>query len=344
MSMKTQPAAQTFRIGVIGCGHWGKNYVRTFASLPGTTLTAVADVAPDKLAMVNRSYPGVATFEDYRHLLASGLCDAVVVATVASTHYQVVKDALKAGMDVLAEKPFTLTVAEADDLIGLISGGDRIVMVAHTFLFNPSILRIKKLIEEGVLGNVYYIKARRTHLGLIREDVNAIWDLAPHDISIFLYLLGESPSTVQAVGRRVLKANRVDAAFINMTFPSGVIANIHVSWADSNKERFVDITGSKSRIVFDDLNIQEPVRIFYKGVSVETNDPNIKFNDFKYLFRDGDILSPKIPVQEPLRVLCEAFIDCVRTRKQPFSDARLGRDVVDVLCRIEAALKANPKS
>ena len=329
------------RVGVIGCGHWGKNYLRVFSGMTGVKLTALSDLDPAKRAAFQATYPGVATFSNVDRLLESGLCDAVVVASVASTHFEVVKKALEAGVDVLSEKPLTLNTAEAEDLCSIAARQKLILMVAHTFLFNPSIIQIKKYKNEGMLGDMYYVNARRTHLGLIREDVNAVWDLAPHDVSVFLHVLGEMPTKVQAMGRQMLRAGREDVAFINLEFPSGVIASIHVSWADSNKERFMNFVGSKCRIGFDDLNLQEPVRIYYKGISVEQNVESGSFGEFKYLYRDGDILSPKIPVQEPLRVLCEEFVSSVRSRTPHFSDGRFGVKVVDVLCRVEKALRGH---
>jgi predicted dehydrogenase len=326
------------RIGVIGCGHWGRNYVRLFSSMPQTELTALADANGARLSALASAHPGTRLFSHHAALLDSGLCDAVVVATTASTHHAIVRDALEADLDVLAEKPFTLNVAEAQDLTQRAERRQRMLMVAHTFLFNPSVRQIKSYIREGIVGDVYYAKARRTHLGLVREDVNAVWDLAPHDVSMFLFLLDESPVEVQAVGRRVLRKDREDAAFVNLAFPSGVIAHLSVSWADSNKERYLDIVGSRSRVAFDDLNVQEPIRIFYKGISVESSaEPS--FGEFKYLLRDGDIVSPRVSAQEPLRVLCEEFVAALTSRVQPYSDGAFGTRVVDVLCRIEAALR-----
>jgi predicted dehydrogenase len=336
--MTTHAQGDRLRIGVIGCGHWGKNYVRVFSSMTGAELVGIADSAPDKLAALRRTCPEVPAFADHRALIERAGCDAVVVATTASTHHDVAADAVSAGLHALVEKPFTLTVADAADLIRKAERRRLTLMVAHTFLYNPSVRRIQALIREGVVGDVYYLKARRTHLGLVRDDVNAIWDLAPHDISMFLYLLGETPTRIQVVGRRVLKLDREDAAFINLEFPSGVIGNIIVSWADANKERWLDIVGSKARIAFDDLNNLEPIRIYHKGVGRdESVDSN--FGEFKYLVRDGDIVSPRIDAQEPLKVLCEDFVGAVRDRRPPVSDARLGRDVVAVLSRIDAALR-----
>jgi len=328
------------RIGIVGCGHWGKNYVRLFSTLERTELVAVADPRAAARDQARKLAPQAQLFEDHTALLKSVSCDCLVVATVASTHYGIIKEALEAGLDILAEKPFTLNVAEAEELCELADAKNRMLMVAHTFLFNPSVIQLKKYINDGVLGDVYYMRARRTHLGLIRQDVNAVWDLAPHDVSMFLHFLGELPDEMQAMGRKVLKSDQEDVAFVNMAFPSGVIAQIDVSWADSNKQRNLDIIGSKSRVVFDDLNIQEPIRIFEKGISVERGAEST-FGEFKYLQRDGDIISPKIAVQEPLRVLCNAFLEAVANRKVTISDGRFGRDVVDVLCRIQDALKRN---
>lgn len=327
------------KIGIVGCGHWGKNYVRLFASLEGVELVAVADPQRAAREQAQKLAPTATIFDSHSALIDSGLCNCLVVATVASTHYTIINEALTAGLDVLAEKPFTLTVEDAEALCDLADEKAAVLMVAHTFLFNPSVVQLKHYIDDGVLGDMYYMRARRTHLGLIRQDVNAVWDLAPHDISMFLHFLGERPTQIQAMGRKVLKSEQEDVAFINMLFPSGVIAQIDVSWADSNKQRSLDIIGSKSRLAFDDLNIQEPIRIYEKGISVERGD-DVTFGEFKYLQRDGDIISPKIPVQEPLKVLCNTFLDAIKTRNVPISDGRFGRDVVDVLCQIEKSLRA----
>jgi len=327
---------QKIRVGIIGCGHWGKNYVRVFSSLPGSVVTAVCDVDPMRLDAIRELYPAIPLITDYREMLDKQLCDAVVVSTTASSHYHIAKEALACNLHVVAEKPLTLQTSEADDLVRIASERNRILLVAHTFLYNPSVWRIKEYIQQGLLGEIYYLKARRTHLGLIRNDVNAVWDLAPHDISMILYLLGELPSTVQAIGGRFLKNHREDVAFINLGFPSGIIANIIVSWADSNKERFLDIVGSKARIVFNDLDNLEPIRIFQKGISVEREENN--FGEFHYLLRDGDIISPKVELEEPLKIQCRSFLDSIESGKAPLSDGSMGRNVVAVLSKIDDSL------
>jgi predicted dehydrogenase len=327
---------QKIRVGIIGCGHWGKNYLRIFSSLPGSVVSAVCDLDPLKLDAIHEHYPSIPAFADYREMFEGRICDAVVVSTIASSHYIIATEALQHNLHVLVEKPLTLRTDEADQLARIATERNRILFVAHTFLYNPSVWKIKEYIEQGLLGQIYFLKARRTHLGLIRKDVNVVWDLAPHDISIILYLLGELPNTVQAIGGRFLKNHREDVAFINLGFPSGIIANIIVSWADSNKERLLDIVGSKARIVFNDLDNLEPIRIFQKGISVEREHHN--FGEFRYLLRDGDIISPKVELEEPLKIQCRSFLDSIQSAKPPLSDGAMGRDVVAVLSKIDESL------
>ena len=266
------------------------------------------------------------------------MCDALVVATQATTHIDICRRALHAGLDLLIEKPVTTTVPDAQELIDLAQSQKKLLMVAHTFLFNPAVRCLKKLITEKVPGDIYFIKARRTHLGPIREDVNVVWDLAPHDLSMMLYLLGETPVEVQAMGASFLNQGNEDVAFVNLRFPSGVIGNIVLSWADSNKERYFDVVGSKARIAFDDLNSLEPIRIFQKGVSLKEERAR-NFGEFQFVLRDGDILSPKVAMAEPLRVLCDEFVEALCTRKEPYSGGNLGRDVVAVCEEIERQMK-----
>ncbi|MCK5343703.1 MAG: Gfo/Idh/MocA family oxidoreductase, partial [Candidatus Heimdallarchaeota archaeon] len=267
--------------------------------------------------------------------------DAVVVATPASTHYRIVKDALEAGKDVLAEKPLTLIPEESFDLAETAKKEKKILMVGHTFLFNSGIAKLKECVDNGELGKIYYMNATRTHLGLVRNDVNAIWDLAPHDVSIFNYLLGKSPISVNAIGSCHLKDDREDVAFINLIYPDDVIANIHVSWADSNKERTVRVVGSESRVVFNDMDNLERIKIYKKGIKVSEEYDD--FGEFQLHLRDGDIVSPKIPTAEPLKEECVYFLDCVRTRKKPITDGMNGYDVVKVMCAIERSIKNKGK-
>ena len=326
------------RIGIIGAGRWGRNYIRTISNMPGVQLSAICEANAGVLETMGKQYPQARQFKDLDALLAAGGCDALVVATQATTHREICCKALRAGLDLLVEKPLTTTVADAEELIDLAQEKQKILMVAHTFLFNPSVRRLKQLLAEKVTGDVYFIKARRTHLGPIREDVNVVWDLAPHDLSMMFYLLEERPVEVQAMGASFLKPGTEDVAFVNLRFPSGVVGNIVMSWADSNKERYFDVVGSRARIAFDDLSNLEPIRIFQKGVALKEEQAR-NFGEFQYVLRDGDIVSPKVDMAEPLRVLCDEFLCALRTRTNPYSDGKFARDVVAVCEEIERQLK-----
>jgi predicted dehydrogenase len=327
-------ADKILRVGVIGCGHWGKNYVRNFSSLENSTISALCDCDPGKLPPVNGLYPPAKAFGSHDRLLESRLCDAVVVSTIASTHYSITKSALQAGLHVLVEKPLALSLEQADELVELSSKQNRILMVAHTFLFNHGIRTLKRYIDEALLGDIYYVKARRTHLGPIRNDVNVVWDLAPHEIAIILYLLGETPSSVQVLSRNCLQSHREDVAFINLTFPSKIVANITLSWVDPSRERYFDIVGSNARIVFDDLNPRHPIQIFHAGAL----NRGSRSGELLPARSDATIVTPEIPKEEPMKVLCREFLESIATGECPLSDGKFAREVVAILRQIQTAM------
>jgi predicted dehydrogenase len=278
----------------------------------------------------------VRTTERFEQVLRDRGTDAVVIATPAVTHFKLVKMALDAGKHVLVEKPLTLKVSEAEALTRLAARQKKVLMVGHTFLYNSAVVKAKQLIRAGEIGRVYYLKAVRSHLGLIREDVNVIWDLATHDVSIFNYLLGKAPSSASAEGARLLGSRREDVAFITLRYGRELLAHIHVSWADTNKQRTVEVVGSKGRILFDDLNTLEPVRLFRRGISSERGISN--FGEHKYLLRDGDIISPNIKMREPLAAQCEHFLDCILKGRSPLTGGREAVAVVKSMCLVEKAL------
>ena len=329
---------KTRKMVIVGCGHWGRNYVRVFSNLLGAENITVVDTSARTLEGIRRQHNGISVSPRLSDVLASGDMGMAVVATPAETHYAIVKKCLAANLDVLAEKPVTLDVLQAEKLAQLARRRRRLLMVGHTFLYNPAVRKMRDLIRQGTCGEIYYMKATRTHLGLIRPDVNAVWDLAPHDISIFNYLLGRMPVSVSAVGGCYLKKGKEDVAFINLVYPPAILASIHVSWADSNKERTVSVVGSRARLVFDDLNALERVKIFEKGISTNVGGRD-SFGEFLFALRDGDIISPKVPTTEPLSALCQEFLKCVKTRKEPLTGARNGVDVVRVMCAVERSLK-----
>ena len=325
------------RISLIGCGHWGPNYIRILQFMEDVEVVSICDREKKTLERVRKQYPALQATTDSASVFEDPGIDAVIIATPASTHYELVKKALGAAKHVLVEKPLALTLSEAGELVRLAAESKRILMVGHTFLYNPAVRKMKEYVDRGTLGKIYYLVAARTHLGLIRTDVSALWDLAPHDISIFSYLLGETPKKVSAVGASCLKAGFQDLAFVNLFYNEHVLGNIHISWVDSNKLRQVAVIGSKARILFDDLNPLERLRIFEKGVSLDK--PYATFGEFQLLLRDGDILSPKIEAEEPLRNVCAEFLHSIRTGKQPLADGRNGLEVIRAMCAIQMSIE-----
>lgn len=327
---------KVIRVALAGYGHWGTNYLRNLQFMDQVEIPLVCDKQEAVIRKIQRHYPQVKTVSDFDSLLSDDSMDAVIIATPAMTHYELAKKTLRAGKHVLVEKPLALKVEEAKELVDLARESRLILMVGHTFLYNPAVRKMKEYIDKGILGKIYYLQATRTHLGLIRNDVSAVWDLVPHDVSIFSYLLGDKPHKVSAVGVGHLNPALEDVAFVNLFYDNHVIGNIHISWVDSNKLRQVAVIGSKARILFDDLNALERLRLFEKGVSIDK--PYDSFGEFQLLLRDGDILSPKIEAQEPLQNVCAEFIDCIRTGKPPLADGANGLAVVRAICAIQTSI------
>jgi predicted dehydrogenase len=330
-------AARSVNVAVVGCGYWGANYVRVLSELPAATLRGVCDKDSGRLHEVVRRFHVRYTWNDVHDVLADDLVEAVVVATPSSTHYQLVRECLAAGKHVLVEKPLALGVEDAVRLVEAARAADRRLMVAHTFLYNPGVQALRHHVQQESFGPIYYLLSRRTHLGLIRSDVNAIWDLAPHDASIFTYLLDRLPATVSAVGGRFLHPTKDDVGFITLTYPGGVIGNIQVSWIDANKVREVVVVGGRQRIVFDDINNLERLKIFDKGVALSGDVDS--FGEFQLQLRDGNILSPKVEASEPLKNQCQHFLDCVTSGREPLSGGANGLDVVRIMAAIERSLR-----
>ncbi|HEY2547169.1 MAG TPA: Gfo/Idh/MocA family oxidoreductase [Candidatus Acidoferrum sp.] len=329
--------AKPLGIAVIGCGYWGMNYVRVFSELVESRVVTVCDQSSERLKEVSRRFPGVYLTSQIDDAISHPGVDAVVVCTEATTHFSVTRRLLLAGRHTLVEKPLTTTSAEADKLIELAESNSTILMVGHTFVFNAGVRKVKEYVRKDG-GRVYYLYARRTNLGPIRRDVNALWDLAPHDIAIFNYLLDSTPLWVSAVGGKVLRNCRDDVGFISLGYPDNVLAHVHVSWADPDKAREVVVVKSDKRIVFNDLNGIEQVRVFEKGVSPVEQEP-LNYGEFRFEIRDGDIISPRIEPVEPLKHQCRHFVECVRTGKRPISSGVEGRDVVRVLEAVNRSIE-----
>jgi len=329
--------AAPLRIGVIGCGHWGPNHIRVFSQMKDCMVTAVADPDEKRLTEVHRNHPQARPYADYRSLLRDADVGAVVVVTPTKTHFSIVADALKAGKHVLCEKPLCTDPEEGKQLVALAKERELVLMVGHVFLFNPGILKVKELVDAGEVGEVRSLSAIRTNLGPVRADVNAAWDLASHDISIFNWLLGAEPVEVQAMGAAFLQRGIEDVVHISMKYPGNILASIQCSWLDPKKVRQITLVGSKRMITWDDLALSNPVAIYEKAV--ETNRETSDYGEFlRVSMIDGDVRLPKVRAEEPLKAQNSAFLHAVREGKLPNSAGEFAVGVVRVLQAVRASL------
>jgi predicted dehydrogenase len=325
------------RVAVIGCGYWGPNLVRTFSELCSASVAAVADVDRVRLDEIRGRHPHIDTVvQDYTELLGRDL-DAVVVCTPPDTHHEIVRACLKHGLDVFVEKPLATSTALAKDLVDTAEVHGRILMVGHISAYNPAVDALRNMVRHGELGQIAYIDAVRVGLGLFRPGLNVLWDLAPHDVAIFLHLLGESPSSVGTRGIACIQPSIEDVAYMTLTFPSGVLAHTRMSWLDPCKTRRITVVGREKMVVYDDLESHEKLRIHDK--SVETVRRTDTFGEFQFAYHYGSIVSPYVRFDEPLRVECQHFIDCVRRRATPLTDGRNGLDVVRVIEGAQQSLR-----
>jgi predicted dehydrogenase len=322
------------RVGLIGLGYWGPNHARVLSELPETELVAAGDVSERATAFVRARYPSTRTTLDPYELIEAPDIDAVVVATPTSTHYSLTLAALEAGKHVLCEKPLATSTAECDELIAAAERAERILFVGHTFIFNPAVRMMRELISAGEIGRVLYCHTARTGLGPIRSDVNALWDLAPHDLSILFYLIDDEPVSALTTGQAILRDDCEDVVFVHLGFEEGTIAAAHLSWLDPYKVRKVTVVGDRRMLVFDDVVSDEKLKVFDRGASYEAVSDAARgadFGQFKALIRDGDILAPKVPASEPLKVQLLHFVECCATGRAPETDGVSGRRVVAAL-------------
>ena len=325
-------------VGVIGVGHWGPNVVRNLVNHPRVRLKYVCDTDKEAFGKVRNLIGKECQFvTDASTIFSDKGIDAVVVVTPASTHYDLTKRALLAHKHVLCEKPLTLDVGEGEELCRLAEVSGLKLMVGFTFLFNNGVRKLKELNSSDRLGKLYYLTSKRTHIGLVRQDVDVVWDLAPHDVCIFNFILGSTPEGVLAAGAKPLGMDNYDVAFITLYYPDEIIGQIHVSWVDSNKERLVCIIGSKARVEFNDLNNLEPIRIYEKGISLAENI-EADFGNFQFLLRDGDIISPRTQMHEPLAQVIDSFVSVVLDDKEMISDGRFALEVTRTLVAVHKSL------
>jgi predicted dehydrogenase len=326
----------TVGIGLVGCGQWGLNYLRAFSELDGCRLVVACDPDPARLKEAERRSPGLRTTLDVAELLAEPEVSAVVVATPATRHYGVAFAALQADKDCLVEKPMTTDAEQARSLRDLAATRGRRLMVGHVFRFNAAVNYLQQLIGSGSLGDLEYLYFTRTNLGPIRSDVNVVWDLMTHDVSILLHFLNQTPAWVSAQGASYLSRGCEDIAFATLGFESGVIANVRASWLDPRKVREITVVGSSKMAVFNDLDPTEPVRIFNKGAIREPSYES--FGEFKLVTRSGEVVSPAISPSEPLKNQCQHFLKALASGSPVLSDADDGLRVVEIVSAINRSI------
>jgi predicted dehydrogenase len=324
---------------VIGCGHWGPNHIRNFSSHKQARVLYCVDMDTRRLEAMAELFPTVEATTDLTRVLGDPRVDVVVIATPTSTHFALTKQALESGKHVLCEKPLAASGAEAEQLVTLSRAANRLLMVGHVFLFNAGIVKLRELVVGNELGRVHYLHATRTNLGPIRQDVDCVWDLATHDVSIVNHLLHQLPVEVSARGGCYLQDGKVDVAFITLKYPDQVLANIHVSWLDPKKVRQLTIVGDRKMITWDDMAPATPITIYDKGV---VREPFYKdFGEFQLVTKEGDVLIPKVRAEEPLRAQTNYFIGAVATGKLDLCGPEEGVAVVRVLEAIQKSMAGN---
>ena len=326
--MRDDLKMQKIRVGVIGCGYWGPKLARNIHEIPEAQLAAVSDLSEERLQHMKALYPYTTTTTRYRDLFDNPDIDAVILATPVASHAPLAREALRAGKHVMVEKPLTSSTEDAMDLIELAERTDRRLMVGHTFEYNPAVEQLKIAINDGSIGSMFYVNATRVNLGLFQRDINVIWDLAPHDISILVYVLGLLPEAVSARGAAHVRRGIEDVGYLQLYFPNNVMANVHVSWLDPHKIREMTFVGSEKMLVYNDIS-DEKLKLYDKGVDSPPYSDTPEEHVLSYRDRGTTVLP--VPAVEPLRVQCRHFLDCIRDHRTPRSDGYSGWKVVKIL-------------
>ncbi len=325
------------QIACVGAGYWGKNLVRVFRDLPEVNLRRVCDADSTIRSAIENQYPELETCASYETLLADNDLDAVVLAVPAAHHYPLARQALERGKHVYVEKPMPLNAEHAEHLVALAEEHQRILMVGHLLEYHPAVQLLRSLVQTGDLGEVYYLYSQRVNLGIVRRDENALWSLAPHDISVILHLIDQKPTTVSARGASYLQPGLEDVVFANLHFADGKMAQLQVSWLDPHKIRRLTVVGSRKMAVFDDVESTEKVRIYDKSAERQQYD---SYGD-SITLRFGDVVIPQLEMAEPLKLECQHFAECVLRGRTPLSDGYDGLQVVQVLEAAQASLGQN---
>ena len=326
-------SGERVRIGLAGLGYWGPNLARNFDDLPDAELAWLCDADPDRLARYGERFPAARTTESLDDVLADDSVDAVVVATPAVTHHDLARRTLVAGKHAFVEKPLALSTGEAEELVAVAEERGLVVMPGHLLLYHPGVAKLKELVDSGELGRVLYVYGNRQNLGQIRRDENALWSLGAHDLSVILHLVEEEPVELWARGESFLAPDVEDVVFCYLTFPSGIVAHMHLSWLDPHKMRRMTVVGDRKMAVFDDMELERKVTVYDKAAEQGTDTYG------EWRTRTGDISVPKIPNDEPLRLECERFLALVRGEREAGAVARNGVAVVRALEELQASLE-----
>lgn len=325
-------------IAVVGYGYWGPNLLRNFQTTEGAVARFCCDHSEARLALVRRRHPGVETTTRLEDVLASPEVHAVAIATPVSTHYELARCALEAGKHVLVEKPLTQRVDQSEELVSMADKKGLVLMVDHIFVYSPPVLKMKEIVASGRLGKLFFIDSVRINLGLIQHDVNVIWDLAPHDLSIVDHLVGREPRSLSAFGAVHAKDGIEDVAYLNLDYGDGLIANFHVNWLSPVKVRSMIIGGSEQSLIYNDLDLSERVKVYDRGITVTDNQEARRQVLINY--RSGDVWSPNLPNAEPLARMTAHFVECIQEGHTPITDGRAGLRIVKILDAAQRSIKA----
>ncbi|MFI5273093.1 MAG: Gfo/Idh/MocA family protein [Ktedonobacterales bacterium] len=330
------PAVRPLEFGVIGYGYWGPHLVRNLSAMPKSTVRAIADLDAGRLAQAGQAFSQPRLTTDANELLRSDI-DAVMIATPVHAHYRLAKAALLAGKHVFVEKPLAVTVDEVEELVGLARERGLTLMVGYTFLYHRSVQELRRMLAAGELGKLYYIDAQRLNLGLYRRDVNVVWDLAPHDLSMLRYILDADPISVQATGAAHVSPGVEDVAYLHLRYPDGLFAHLQVSWLHPTKVRRFTLVGDRRMALYDDVEPLDKIRVYNRGVDHPAHSTT--FEEFQLSYRNGEITIPTIPFAEPLRVSCDQFAHSIRTGERPLTDGAWSLPVTRTLVAVERSLK-----
>lgn len=322
------------KTAVVGLGYWGPNLLRNLCKLRDVSDVVACDRSPERLMHVRQNFPQIALSDSFDELLERADITSVVFATPVSTHFPLAKAALEAGKHVLVEKPLADGIGWAEELVDIAKAKGLVLMTGHTFLFSPPVVAVKELIDSGVIGDIHYIQSSRVNLGIHQADSSVIWDLAPHDFSIIFWWLGETPAGVSACAQDSLRRGVPDVAFVDLQFASGRMANCHLSWLAPSKLRRMTIVGSKRMVLYEDTNLEEPIKIYDKGISLE---PHEDYGQYRLTYRTGEIVSPRIGSSEPLHQELSHFLDCIETGCEPRGGADLPISIVRAIEAAEAS-------